>query len=102
MDFDNKAAIVAECWMVVREQEPWQELLKYGDLGFPLAYSHDKGIVVLEEESKGKGFVEDVYTVMLATLGVPDEEYADFEAILDKNIELNKDKEPAPEEDHTD
>lgn len=90
MDFDTKAEIVAECWMIVRDQEAWQELLKYGDLGFPLAYSHVNKIATLEE--KGTGFVEDVYTVMVATLGIPDEEYADFEAMLDKNIALNENK----------
>ncbi len=88
MEFDKKAAIVAECWMIVRDQEVWEQLLKYGDLGFPLAYAHDNDFVELKE--RGRGFVEEVYDVMISTLGVPDEDYADFEAILDKNIAMNE------------
>lgn len=93
MDFDTKAAIVSECWMVVRKQEAWSQLLEFGDLGFPLAYAHDNKLVVLED--KGRGFVEEIYTVMVASLDIPDEDYADFEALLDKHLELhpeNKDE----------
>lgn len=87
MDFDTKAAIVAECWMVVRKQDAWAQLLEFGDLGFPLAYAHDNKLVTLED--KAIGFVEEVYTVMIASLDIPDEDYADFEALLDKHLELH-------------
>jgi hypothetical protein len=92
MEFDKKAAVVAECWMIVREQEVWKDLLKYGDLGYPLAYAYDNGMIELKD--KARNFVEEVYDVMLASLGIPDEDYENFEALLDKNIAMN----PEPED----
>lgn len=96
MNFDDKASIVAECWMIVRKQEAWQQLMEYGDLGFPLAYAYVNKAVSLEDT--GVTFVEEVYDVMLASLGIPDEEYVDFEALLDKHIELNPDNVEPPED----
>lgn len=87
MEFDTKAEIVSECWMIVRKQEAWAQLLEFGDLGFPLAYAYTNKLISLEE--KGAAFVDEVYTVMLASLDIPDEDYADFEAVLDKHIELH-------------
>lgn len=101
MDFDTKADIVAECWMIARDEEAWKPLFKYGDLGFPLAYAHNHKFVELQE--KGTAFVEEVYAVMIDTLGVPDEEYEDFEAVLDKHIELyQNDEEDSDKEDSED
>ena len=82
--------------MTVRKIGEWQQILTYGDMGFPLAYSHINKLVSLEE--KGRGFVEDLYEVFLAQLDVPDEDYADFEAVLDKHIELHPENTPPPEE----
>lgn len=87
MNFDDKAAIVAECWMIVRKQEAWEQLMAYGDLGFPLAYAYVNKAISLEE--KGVTFIEEVYDVMVASLDIPEEDYVDFEAMLDKHIELH-------------
>lgn len=94
MDFDTKADIVAECWMVARQEEAWKQLFEYGDLGFPLAYGHMNDLVQLE--APGKDMVTEVYNMMVAALDIPDEEYADFEAVLDKHIELH----PSADEDN--
>ncbi len=95
MNFDDKAAIVSECWMVVRRQDAWGELIEYGDLGFPLAYAYVTKAVTLEDQ--GRLYVEEVYDVILASLNIPDEEYVDFEALLDKHLELY----PPEDEDKT-
>jgi hypothetical protein len=36
MEFDDKARVTAEAWMLVRDSEVWDEIVQYGDLGFPL------------------------------------------------------------------
>ena len=99
MDIKTKAGIVAECWMIVRNEDAWQQLIKYGDLGFPLAYAYTEGAIDLKE--RGAALVSEVYDVMLASLNIPaDEEYKDFEAVLDKHLELfpPEDEEEAKEE----
>lgn len=84
MDFETKCSIVSECWLVTRNHEAWKELLNYGDLGFPLAYAVTENIATVDE--RGKGFIEELYSLIVATLDIDDTEYADFEAMLDANI----------------
>lgn len=84
MDFETKCNIVAECWLITRNHESWQELLKYGDIGFPLAYAVKENIATVDE--RGENFIEELYSLLVSTLDIPDVEYADFEAMLDANI----------------
>lgn len=88
MDFDKQADIVSDCWMITRGVEPWQDLHKYLDLGFPLAYSHVNEFAELTD--KGKALVEEAYSIILRTLHIEDKEYEDFEALLDENIAQNE------------
>lgn len=88
MDFETKADVVAQCWLVVRNSDDphWQELVTYGDIGFPLAYAYDQGFVT-ELSRSGIAEVEDLYTLILKTLMLdPDSEFASFDAMLDENI----------------
>lgn len=85
-ELDRKAKIVAECWMLTRDVDTWAEIIKYGDLGFPLAYAHTAKLVRLEKP--GVISVLEVYNIILESLEVdPDKQYEDFEAVLDQRIE---------------
>ena len=85
-EFDRKAKIAAQCWMLTREVETWAEIIKYGDIGFPLAYAHTAGLV--EVNKKGAVPVLEVYDIIVESLDIdPDKEYEDFEAMLDQRIE---------------
>ncbi len=98
MDFNDKASIVAECWMTTREIEQWQDLHKYLDLGFPLAYAQANKFAELE--NSGKALVDEAYSLIITSLGVPeDADYEDFEAILDANIALNGTEEDSEDKD---
>ena len=85
-EFDRKAKIVAECWMLTRNVDTWKEIIAYGDIGFPLAYAHQTGLV--EVTKKGLVPVLEVYDIIIESLEVdPDTRYEDFEAVLDQRIE---------------
>lgn len=87
MNFDKKAQIVSEAWMLIRKSGEWDEIVKYGDVGFPLAYAHDNELATIKEG--GKKYVLEMYDLIANVLQIPnDEEYEDFEAMLDKNIEM--------------
>ena len=91
MEFDNKARVTAEAWMLVRDSEVWDEIVQYGDLGFPLAYAHVANLAKLDDE--GKKLVLDVYDIIVKSLEVPDEYYKDFEAMLDVRIAMQEESE---------
>lgn len=85
-ELDRKAKIVAECWMLTRDVDTWAEIIKYGDLGFPLAYAHNAKLATLQKQ--GVISVLEVYNIILESLEVdPDKQYKDFEAVLDQRIE---------------
>ena len=87
MGFDDKAKVVAECWMIVRDAETWDEIVNYGDLGFPLAYAHLAELAELKED--GRKLVNDIYEIILKSLDLPEDKfYEDFEAVLDEKIAL--------------
>lgn len=88
MEFDTKASIVAEAWLVIREVEQWNDVAKYADLGFPLAYAHENGFATLSKQ--GQVLVEETYSIIRDTLGIEDIDYEDFEAMLDANIAMQE------------
>jgi len=90
MEFDDKARVVAECWMVVRDHDAWDEIVQYGDLGFPLAYSHVAELSELTDD--GKKLVVDVYDIILKSLEVEDKFYRTFEDVLDEKIALQEEE----------
>ena len=83
-EFARKAAIVAEVWMICRDNDAWSEIIKYGDLGFPLGYAHKAKLATLQPS--GKKTVVEIYDVIVESLGIEDKEYEDFEAMLDQKI----------------
>lgn len=86
MDFKTKAEIAAECWMATRKHESWKELLSYGDIGFPLAYSVTEGLATVTP--LGKNYIEEIYDLILQTLQLEEDDgpFVDFESMLDANI----------------
>lgn len=92
MDFKKKASIVSECWLATRTHHAWEELIKYGDLGFPLAYAVNDNMATVD--SRGEAFIEELYSLIVTTLDIdPEAEYENFENMLDANIEKFKDDE---------
>jgi hypothetical protein len=80
MDFQTKCNVVTGCWLSVREEDSWASVMKYGDIGFPLAYAHAFGLAVLTPD--GEEFVSEVYEVIKVALGV-NEDLSDFSSMLD-------------------
>ena len=92
MEFDDKARVTAEAWMLVRDSEVWDEIVQYGDLGFPLAYAHIAELAELDDD--GKKLVLDIYDIIVKSLEVPEDDfYEDFEAMLDVRIAMQEESE---------
>ena len=87
MKYQDKERIVSEAWFPIMAHEAWSDVLKYGDLGFPLAYASQRGIATLTKEAQK--FVEEVYAVLIQSLDIPDAEYTDFAEMNEKAKELH-------------
>lgn len=43
--FDNKIGILADLWMIYRDEPEWKEFIEFHDLGLPLAFMLDNSLV---------------------------------------------------------
>lgn len=82
MKYEEKQLVVSEAWMALKVSEAWKDVLNYCDLGFPLAYASQVGLI---DELKGDArvFVEETFSILLEVLALPlDSEYTSW---LDMN-----------------
>lgn len=78
--FDNKVAILSDLWMSYRNDEQFQDFIIYNDLGLPLAYLLDSGII--EVTDKAKLFIEETFDVLLAGFDKQDEGFNSMNDLL--------------------
>ena len=77
--FKDKCGILSEIWLNYRSDAEFIDFIEYNDLGLPLAYALDAGIV--KKTDRAKGFVNETFDLLLASLGV--EEDTGFESLED-------------------
>jgi len=78
--FENKCAILAELWLDYRYDDQFVEFISYNDLGLPLAYAIDSGIV--ETTDKATSFVDETFDNLLGLAGVEDNEWQSLSEII--------------------
>jgi hypothetical protein len=69
--YENKAEILSELWLNYKDDQNFEEFIKYNDLGLPLAYAISEGIV--ESTELAAGFVSETFELLLAGLGIPED-----------------------------
>lgn len=67
---ENKASILAELWMNYRDDVEFQDFIEYNDLGLPLAYLLQSGIVKTTDQADK--FIDETFNLLLASLSVED------------------------------
>ena len=86
--FENQCVILAELWLDYRYADDFTDFIAYNDLGLPLAYAIDSGVV--DSTDKAMNFVQETFDNLLETLGI-DEEF-DFYSFGDVLAQVDKDK----------
>ena len=78
--FERKVSILSELWMEYRNEEAFQDLFAYNDIGFPLAWAFNAGIVE-SSYPDAEMMINDTWKMFLGLLGldVIDEEQQDWE-----------------------
>lgn len=88
MNYKDKERIVSQAWFVIMANDEWKDVAKFGDIGFPLAYAAQQGIVTMKPDAKV--FVEEVYGILLQSFDIPDEDYESFSQMNEKAIEVRE------------
>ena len=69
--FENKCGILSQVWLDFRDDENFTDFMSYGDLGLPLAYAIDNGIV--KNTPEAQNFIDEVFELLLGILGIDED-----------------------------
>ena len=78
--------------MNYRDDEEFQDFVRYSDLGLPLAYSASAEIIFVEPDDPAGEVINETWDLLLAGLALDDTGFEDLDEILQLAIEKNKDK----------
>jgi Ran GTPase-activating protein (RanGAP) involved in mRNA processing and transport len=70
-DYLTKARILSEVWMEYRNDEEFKDYVEYNDLGLPLAYAIDSGII--ESTEMAENFISETFRLLLAGLDIQED-----------------------------
>jgi hypothetical protein len=80
---ENKVTILSELWLNYRADEDFADYIEYNDLGLPLAYLVDNGVVKMENEMS-TNLINETWDLLLAGLGIEDTGFETLDNMLDK------------------
>lgn len=79
--FEARCNILSELWMEYRDEVEFTDFVEYNDLGLPLAFLLDEGIVQATDRSTI--MINETFDLFLATLGrETDEGYENLDDML--------------------
>lgn len=78
--FEARCSILSELWIEYRDQEDFKDFIDYNDLGLPLAFLLDEGIV--KNTNKSMLMVNETFDLFLATLGQEDQGFDSLDDLL--------------------
>lgn len=70
-EFLSQCNILSELWMNYRNEVDFQDFIKYNDIGLPLAFVINEGIVDKPTEA-AQSFVTEAFTIFVEALGIED------------------------------
>lgn len=79
---ENKTAILSDLWLNYRNDEEFTDFIEYNDIGLPVAYAIDNGIVKGTELSEA--FIKETFDLLLAALGIEDSGFETIEEMFDE------------------
>jgi hypothetical protein len=82
---ENQTTILADVWMEYRDTGDFDNLIEYGDLGFPLAYAITNGIV--KTTGQAEEMIQELWQLFLGTIDIEDTGFDSLDDILNSKME---------------
>ena len=79
--FKSKCLILSDLWLNWRDDEQFEEFIKYNDLGLPLAYAISEGIVVATDTAKQ--FINEAFDLLLDGISAKDTGFENLDDVLE-------------------
>jgi hypothetical protein len=68
--FSDKCSILSELWLDHKNDKNFADLFSYGNVGFPLAFSVDSGII--DSNPTVESYVDELWTMLMIQLKITD------------------------------
>jgi len=78
--FENKVSILADLWILDRDNEDLIDFIEYNDIGLPLAYAFANDIAI--PTAIGENFVNETFAVLLAGLDTEDTGFETYQDLM--------------------
>ena len=78
--YANKCSILADLWINYREDEEFQDFVEYNDLGLPLAFAIENGIV--SDTPISNAMITETWDLFMAGMEIKDTGFDNLEEIL--------------------
>ena len=83
--FENKCKILADLWITYRFHSAFKDFFDANDIGVPLAFMLQEGIVS-ERTELIDGFISETFTIFLHALGIKDLCFEELDDMLDASV----------------
>ena len=84
MNFSDKCKVLGELWLFHShtKDEVWSEFMEYADLGLPMAYMADMGMITIKAESKH--YINETWSIFCEMIDIdPDGRYTSLQEAFD-------------------
>jgi hypothetical protein len=71
--FENKALILGQVWISLKDEETWKDFVWYNDIGLPLAFAYTEEIIELNEQTGT--YINETWDLLLEAMGLEDTGY---------------------------
>jgi len=78
--FENKTTILADLWLNYRYDTEFADFIEYNDLGLPLAYAINEGIVDTTELATN--FINETFDLLLAGMSIEDTGFDSLDDVM--------------------
>ena len=79
--FEKRCEILADLWLMYKDDETFADFIEYNDLGLPLAYAIDNDII--DKTDKASAFINEAWGLLLAGMSQEDTGFDGLNDLLD-------------------
>lgn len=84
-DYSNKITVLAQAYTAPIQDEGWLQFKSYTDVGLPLAYLLESGVVEITPDTQDsiEGYIDETYTLLMEMLEIEEDIRDTFEKFDD-------------------
>lgn len=80
-----RISILSELWLNYRNDEEFADFVAYNDIGLPIAYALDNGIVGSTELAET--FISETFDLLIGALAIEDTGFDSLDELFDSSLE---------------